>query len=202
VEAKRRSTRRELVVVGAAGAAGAAAAAIATAGSGSGGARAPHAPPSVSTAAEVDIVVLDGLLRFERHCVAVYSLAEVGLIGGTRETAHTLLEHERQHALAVEGAIRDLGGTPQAAGELSEWRSAQAVARGRTSTLTLLHELEEQSVGAYIAAPEQITVEDVRATVGAVLATEAEHLALVLGELGAEQLEAPFVAGTGGWEQA
>lgn len=201
VEAKHppghRRSRRELVVAGAAGAVGAAVAVVATSGSKSPPTPRPT-PPQITAAADLDIVVLSALLEFERHAVKVYSLATVALIGGALETAETLLAQERQHAGAVDRAIRDLGGTPAPTGAFDEWDAAQAAARGRRTTLAALHALEQRAVGIYLDAVAQITTEDVRATVAEILASEAEHLAVVTGELGVPQLETPFVVGTGG----
>jgi len=207
IEAKPPSThrrsRRELVVAGVAGVAGAAGAVIATSGGGSKPQRraARAAPSPLETAAELDIVTLGGLLRFERHCAAVYALATSALRGTALDVAVTVLEHEREHARAVAGAIRDLGGTPAAPGAFAEWDAAQTLARGRGPALALLERLEQQSVGAYLDATTQISTEDVRVTVAAILGAEAEHLALVRGEAGGQQLQAPFVVGTGGAEE-
>jgi hypothetical protein len=199
-----RRSRRELAVAGVAVIAGAAGAVIAT--SGGGPKRPPRAarahPAPLATAAELDIVTLGGLLRFERHCAAVYSLATAALHGTALDVAVTLLEHEREHARAVAGAIHDLGGTPAPAADFAEWAIATTLARGRGPALGVLERLEQQSVGAYLDAVEQISTEDVRVTVAAILGAEAEHLALVRGEAGRPQLGPPFVVGTGGAEGA
>ena len=198
-------SRRDILIAGVATVAGAAGATVAAAGSGSDSRHGKRkqtpthtTPAATTTAAQVDIMLLGGLLDLEQRSIDLYTRATLALTGDRRGVVRSMLFQEREHAHAVAGAIRDLGGTPAPGPQRGIYGVTAPAPRRVRDIFVALRTLESESIGAYVDAAVQIETEDVRVTIAAIMAAEAQHLAVVRGELGEPQLEAPFVDGTGG----
>jgi hypothetical protein len=142
-----------------------------------------------SAGSQRDADVLRRLLGVERRTVAAYAAASRLLPAEARG----FLAHERDHALGLEQAIRDLGGAVAAAGA----SAATPRLRDRTSALEHLLALEDESAAAYLGALPQLSSPDLRATVAATLTTEAEHSAVLLDALGRAPVPAALFGGSG-----
>lgn len=191
----RHRSRRELLVAAGAGATGAAVAIVAASG---GGRRthSNHVRTTTTTEAQADVALLSSLLDVERRTIATYSVASVALRGRTLALAEAFLAHERQHATALVNAIYALGAAPAAAVGSAQYAAALAPPAHRRDALAMLLASEEQTLGVYVDALPRVATEEVRLTVAAILAAEAEHAAVVRGRLGRPELAGAFAAGS------
>lgn len=190
----RESSRRELLAASAATAAGGGAAVLLAACGGSG--TKPKAVETVSTTqAQSDAAILDALLDLEHGAIAAYTLLIPRLRGEALATARGFLGQERRHAAALGGAIRGLGGTPAPARSQGEYEATFPRLRGERDALSFALDVETTAIAAYADALGKFATDGVRVTAASILATESEHAAVVLGELGRPQVPQPFVTG-------
>ena len=140
---------------------------------------------------EADVEILNSALDLELMAIAAYK-AGAALLGGERlQMVQGFLEQEQQHADELGSAIDDAGGTPneaKASYDFPTWRSGDDVLRYAV-------DLENTAIAAYIDALPKLGQGDLRATAAAIVTTEAEHIAVLLGALGMEQVPAAFVVG-------
>ncbi|GAC1317348.1 MAG: hypothetical protein NVSMB25_04810 [Thermoleophilaceae bacterium] len=150
---------------------------------------------TTTTEAEADLALLNDLVVQERRSIAAYTLAVDQLADSdARRSAAIFLIHERQHAAALERSIRDLGASPVADPTTADFEADLAANLSRHAILELIVAIEHDAIAGYVDALESASVEDVRVTTAAVLATEAAHLAVVLEDLGRAPLTGAFVA--------
>jgi hypothetical protein len=179
------ATRRHLLLLGAAGA-------LAACGGGDDDER----TETVSEEeAEGDAAVLNILLDLEYTEVAAYDAAARALRGAQRAAARRSARHERAHAEALSGDVRRLGGTPNPARPAREYAADFPLLPGPTQALEFLLDVESTAVAAYLDALPKVNTPQLRTTVAAALTAEAEHLAVVLGDLRRAQAPEPFVTG-------
>lgn len=115
-----------------------------------------------------DLRILAAALESEREQVAFY---EAGMRLHESPTVKLILAHERAHALAVEEAIRELGGTPAAARPIARASVARSAAAWRKEAI----ERENQWSAGYAALIPKLANARLRSTFGALMTTEAEH---------------------------
>jgi rubrerythrin len=189
------NSRRELLVASLTAAAGGAGAAL-IASCGGGSDSKTKSTDTVSTAEEQgDAAVLGALLDQEYSAIAAYTLVATKLRGAALGSTHAFIAHERRHADALQRAIQALGGTAAAPRPQSEYASTFPRLRGERDALSFALDVETTAVSAYSDALGKIATDGVRATAAAILVTESEHAAVVLGELGRPQVPEPFVTG-------
>lgn len=137
------------------------------------------APRPVPRGAPTDIDALSKLLELERRAERAYAELSPLLPAGLR----SFREHEAEHALAVAQAMRDLGAAPPAP-------AAAAVPRirSRHGAVEFLTGIENASLAGYLGAIERISSGDLRATLGAALAVDAEHVTELVMAVGARPL--------------
>jgi ferritin-like protein len=151
---------------------------------------------TVSTAqADSDAAILNALLDQEHSSIAAYAFAATELSGAALRSARVFLGQERLHAGALERAIRTLGGTPSPPRPRSEYQATFPRLRGPRDALSFALDVETTAVAAYADALGKIVTDGVRVTAASILVTEAEHAAVVLGDLGRPQVPEPFVTG-------
>jgi rubrerythrin len=186
-------SRRELLLGSASLAAGGAAAvAIASCG----GESKTAVPDTVSTTeAEGDAAILNALLDQEHSSIAAYTVIATKLRGPALASARQFIGHERRHAGALERAIQKLGATPTPPRPEAEYAAGFPHLRGERDALSFALDVETTAVAAYSDALGKIATDAMRATAAAILVTEAEHAAVVLGDLGRPQAPQPFVTG-------
>jgi rubrerythrin len=188
------SSRRELLVASVTAAAGGGAAVLVASCGGSGSKQ--DAVTTVSTTqAESDVAILGALLDQEHSSIAAYTLVAGKLTGAALASAHRFLRHERAHAAALEGAIGALGAAPVPPRPRSEYEATFPRLRGARDALSFALDVENTAISAYADALGKIVTVPVRVTAAAILTTESEHAAVVLGELGRPQVPEPFVTG-------
>ena len=117
-----------------------------------------------------DLRILNAALEQERLQVALY---EAGLKLREHETLRTILAHERRHALAVEQAIRDLGGTPAAPRPIAHAAVHRTFGAWRKDAV----KAEDQWSAGYAAVIPKLANPRLRSTFAALMTSEAEHAA-------------------------
>jgi rubrerythrin len=145
--------------------------------------------PDESDAADVEI--LNGALDLELMAVAAYRAGIALLAGEVREVAKRFLDQEREHAAGLASAIKHAGGTPNRAKASYDFPRL----RTQADVLRFAVDIENTAIAAYIDALPKLGKGDLRATAAAILANEAEHIAVLLGALGMQQVPAAFVVG-------
>ena len=143
---------------------------------------------------EADVEILNSVLDLELMVVAAYKAGAGKLKGDVLQTVKGFLEQEQEHADGLSAAIKDAGGTPNRAKssyDFPAWRSQHEVLRYAV-------DLENTAIAAYIDALPKLGKGDLRATASAIIANEAEHVAILRGALGLEQVPSAFVVGKAG----
>jgi hypothetical protein len=89
------------------------------------------------------------------------------------------------------GLIKQAGGRPNKA------KASYDLGHPRTprEVLRLLHDLEQRELRLYLGALTRFSPGSVRAAVAAVLANDAQHVAVLRSALGMVPLPSPFVTG-------
>jgi rubrerythrin len=148
-----------------------------------------------TTQAESDAAILGALLDQEYDAIAAYTLLATKLHGGALASARRFAGHERQHADALARAIGRLGAAPAPPRPQTEYAAGFPKLRGERDALSLALDVETTAVAAYADALGKLATDSVRVTAAAILTTEAEHAAVVLGDLGRPQVPQAFVTG-------
>jgi hypothetical protein len=163
-------------------------AAVALAGCGS--ARGPRLRVA-DVASDRDVTLLNGLLALERRTIEAYTASIPLLTGIDRRAATAFLRQELAHAGQLLGLIKLAVGNagPRAATyPLGEPGS-------RRELLELLHELERAQIAGYVDAIPQLTPGLMRETTAAILADDAQHVAVLRASLGLAPTPSAFVTG-------
>jgi rubrerythrin len=152
--------------------------------------------PTVSTAqTDSDAAILGALLDQEYGAIAAYTLLAPKLHGRALVSARRFAGHERRHADALARAIRALGASPAPPRPQSEYAAGFPKLRGERDALSLALDVETTAMAAYADALGKLATDPVRVTAATILTTEAEHAAVVLGDLGRPQVPEAFVTG-------
>ena len=138
-----------------------------------------------------DLNVLNAALDLENEAVATYSQALKVLKGANLRYARTILNQERAHVAALQRAIKRMGARPNQA------RSDYNFPRLTTEDAVLRYasQLENKVIANYIDAIPRLDSADVRASVASIFASDAEHLALLNGQLKQRSAPSAFVTG-------
>jgi rubrerythrin len=142
-----------------------------------------------------DAAALNALLDLEYTAIAGYGLLIARLRGEDRSLARTVLAHEREHAAALETAVRGVGSDPIERRPAREYASGFPPLGSRREALAFATDLENTAVAAYVDALGKITTDHVRVRAAAILVAEGEHLAATRVQLGRPAVPRAFVAG-------
>jgi rubrerythrin len=142
-----------------------------------------------------DVAVLASLLDLERTAVISYEAVRARLEGRTRATADRFLTHERAHRRAVERAIVELGGRIAPPSPRREIESGFPPLRSAEDALRFAADVEQTQVDAYGDSLATLFTPELRVTVATIFAAQAEHLAVILGDLGEPQAPKAFLVG-------
>jgi rubrerythrin len=140
---------------------------------------------------EADVEILNSALDLELMAVAAYKAGAAHLQGDVLAVGKLFLEQEQEHADGLMAAIEDAGGRPNRAKKSYDFPEL----RSQTDVLRFAIELENTAIAAYIDALPKLGEGDLRATAAAIISNEAEHVAVLLGALGEEQVPDAFVVG-------
>jgi rubrerythrin len=157
-------------------------------------------PPTLETPLEKDIRLLNSALDFEHIAIAAYSAGVDLLRGPARELGELVLAHEQAHAAVLRTSITELGGTPNRVRSREEYRRQFPNLERPRDVLRFGIDLENAAVKRYVDLIPRFTRAGLRQTVGAIAASEGEHIALLRGALdpgGPATLQIPdaFVTG-------
>jgi rubrerythrin len=183
-----RSRRDFLRVAGALAAPGAL---LAACGGGDEGTGSPAPSP-----AETDARILNRVLSLEHAAIAAYTAGAPLLRGRALTRARRFLDQEREHAGTLSRAVRDLGGTPNEPKSGEEYRREFPLLRDQADVLRFAVDLENRVVRGYVEALPKISSPGLRQTVAGILAVDAEHVSVLLGEQGRQPVPLAFVTGT------
>jgi len=178
------SSRRGLLRAG-----GVALAGIAAAGCGSKSLKAQvnNSAPLLST----DVDLLNQLLDLEHKAIAAYTAATPLLPSAVSQAGALFLNDELAHAGALAVWIEAADGIPldpAPSYDLGHPRTSQEV-------LALLHEIENAQLTAYLNAITRLEPGSVKSSIAAILANDAQHVAVVRAALHQPAVPSPFVTG-------
>ena len=140
---------------------------------------------------EADVEILNSALDLELMAVAAYKTGAAKLNGEVLAVGKLFLEQEQEHADGLMAAIKDAGGKPNRAKASYDFPALGS----QTDVLRFAIDLENTAIAAYIDALPKLGEGDLRATAAAIISNEAEHVAVLLGALGEEQVPEAFVVG-------
>ena len=140
---------------------------------------------------DTDVGLLQQLLHLEHVGIAAYTAGTPLLAPATVKAGKLFLNDELSHAGALSGLIRAAGAKPIKAApsyDLGHPRTSQEV-------LALLHRIESAQIAAYLAALPRLAPYSVRRSVVAILANDAQHVAVVRAAQGQTAVPSAFVTG-------
>jgi len=140
---------------------------------------------------EADVEILNSALDLELMAVAAYKAGSARLEGSVLKVGKLFLEQEQEHADGLASAITDAGGKPNRAKASYDFPAL----RSQTDVLKFAVDLENTAIAAYIDALPKLGSGDLRATAAAIVANEAEHVAVLLDALGEDPVPFAFVVG-------
>jgi rubrerythrin len=176
-----------------AGGAGAGAAEL-LAGCGGGGGRTLPTPNPAQT--QADAALVSALIEAERTAIAAYRLGLPRLTGAARVVAARFLGHEQEHERALTREIVSLGVRPPIRRSQASYAAGFPRLSSAESALRLALDVENTQIAGYYNAIGTVTTSALRATLASILGTEAEHMAVILGELHEPQAPGAIVAGS------
>ena len=141
---------------------------------------------------QADLAILDRLLGLERWTVAAYTAGIPLLTRPEARTAKQFLDEELEHAGELLSLIKAAGGGkgPSRASSYTLGKPAND-----HDVLELLHGLERAQINAYLEAIPKLSPGQVRAAVSTILASDAQHIAIIRAGLGLIPAPSPFVTG-------
>jgi len=178
-------SRRRFLAVSAAGAS-----AVALAGCAD-DTKSPVAATAPDESDDADVELLNAARDLELEAVAAYKAAAAVLTGDALKAAKRFVEQEQEHADSLAAAIKEAGGTPNRAKSSYDFPRL----RSQKEALRFAIELENTAIAAYIDTLPKLGKGDLRATAAAIVANEAQHLAVLREALGEEPVPAAFVLG-------
>jgi bacterioferritin (cytochrome b1) len=140
---------------------------------------------------QADVEILNSVLDLELMAVAAYKASAALLTGDVLQVGKAFLEQEQEHADGLAQAIKDAGGTPNRAKASYDFPKLSS----QNGALKFAADLENTVIAAYIDALPKLSQRDLRATAAAIVTTAAEHVAVLLGALGDNQVPDAFVTG-------
>lgn len=135
-----------------------------------------------------DAGILNVALGLEYEAIMAYQIAaESGLV--TQQVlpvAVTFQNHHKEHAAALEAAVRKLGGTPVSPKSKTEVARAinAASLRNQTDVLMLAARLEQGAANAYLGAIPAFADKDISQAAGRIAADETMHWTVLAQALG------------------
>jgi hypothetical protein len=140
---------------------------------------------------DTDVELLQQLLHLEHVGIAAYTAGTPLLAPATVKAGKLFLNDELSHAGALAGLIRAAGAKPikpAPSYDLGHPRTSQQV-------LALLHRVESAQIAAYLAALPRLAPSSVKRSVAAILANDAQHVAVVRAAQGQTAVPSAFVTG-------
>jgi bacterioferritin (cytochrome b1) len=138
-----------------------------------------------------DVDLLNRLLHLEHVAIAAYTAGIPLLAPATHKAGQLFLNDEISHAGDIAGLVRAAGGKP------IKPAPSYALGHPRTSqeVLTLLHNVENMQIAAYVDAIAVLEPGTLKQQVASILANDAQHIAVVRAALGQPAIPSAFVTG-------
>jgi len=139
------------------------------------GVRDPRATP------ERDRAIVNGALTLENTAVAAYATGLPLLRGEVRRHAERFLAQEREHASALAGLVRDMGGEPNRPKPPAEYRAAFPRLPDQAAFLRFASDLENVAISAYAEGIPKLREARLRQITSSIFCDEAQHATVLLG---------------------
>ncbi len=139
----------------------------------------------------LDVRLLVRSLELEYEAIAAYTAGIPLLAGRSRDDAERFLDQELSHSGELAGLIKQAGAKPPKSKPAYDFGSP----RSSRDVLVLLHELERREVALYLDSLTQYSLGSTRAAIAAVVANDAQHLALLRQGLRLDPIPTPLVTG-------
>jgi hypothetical protein len=145
----------------------------------------------VGTVPALDVPILNHLLDVELLGIAAYTAGIPLLASAAQDAAKQFLLQELSHAGELAGLVKEAHRRPH------ELQPSYALGHPRTAhdVLVLLHGIERAQLNAYLDAIPRLSGGPVRAAAAALLANDAQHVAVLRTHLGEPPIPAAFVTG-------
>jgi ferritin-like protein len=188
-EADSASRRGLLKAAGTAAAGGAALVLTACGGSHNSSAQTTTTGGPVQSSGDADL--LNSLLDLEHLGIAAYTAGIPLLSPAGRKDGQLFLTQELSHSGELAGLVHQAGGKPH------KGRETYDLGHPRTAddVLRLLHRIERAQIAAYLDAIPRVSLGSTRAALAAVLANDAQHIAVLRLMLGRRPIPAAIVNG-------
>jgi rubrerythrin len=144
-----------------------------------------------SSSASADVALLNQALVLEQRLVGTYDAAVSRLKGSLRTTAQHFGDQEQQHADALASAVSDLGATPATGRD----RYALPSLPDDAAVLRFAMGVEDTAIAQYLDLIPKFSSPDLRQALASILTVEAEHVSVLLEELGSDPVPSAFVRG-------
>jgi hypothetical protein len=144
------------------------------------------------SAADTDLRILTAALALERRTVTAYIAAIPLVPHGFVKGAKAFLSEELAHTGELISLIKGAGGR---APDRADTYDLGAPPRGPEDVLALLHSLERLQIAGYLTWIPRLSPGPLRAAVSTILASDAQHVAVLRAAQGQPALAAPFVTG-------
>jgi bacterioferritin (cytochrome b1) len=142
-----------------------------------------------------DLRLFGSALDLEHTLIAAYTAGAGLLRPEARDHVRAIVAHEREHAKRLAEGIELMGGKPNPPKTPEEYRRAFPALRDEHDVLRFTIDLENAAVRAYSEAMPKLSNPRLRQLAAAIATTEAEHAALLRGDLGRPQVPDAFVTG-------
>lgn len=188
-EADSASRRGLLKAAGAVAAGGAALVLTACSGSHNSSAQTTTTGGAIQSSGDADL--LNSLLDLEHLGIAAYTAGIPLLSPVGRKDGQLFLTQELSHSGELAGLVHQAGGKPH------KGRETYDLGHPRTAddVLRLLHRIERAQIAAYLDAIPKVSLGSTRAALAAVLANDAQHIAVLRLMLGRRPIPAAIVNG-------
>jgi rubrerythrin len=150
---------------------------------------------SRSQAEALDLKLVGSALDLEHTVIAAYAAGAALLSGGARRAARAIVEQEREHARRLTGLVRDLGGEPNPPKTAAEYARSFPRLTKRADALRFAIDIENAAVRYYLESLPKLSTTPLRQVAASIATSEAQHAALLRGELGRTQVPDAFVTG-------
>jgi rubrerythrin len=142
-------------------------------------------------AAKADVAILNNALDLEHTLIAVYTAGAPLLKGDVLKLGRQFLSQEKDHADALEVAIRKAEGRPKRPRASYDYPGVT----DQAAALVLAANMEELAIAAYLDAIPKLATPELRETAASIVTNEAEHLAVLRGAQGLPETPSAFVVG-------
>lgn len=150
---------------------------------------------SKSDLAARDLRLLGSGLDLEHTLLAAYSAGQRYLHGEALRHSRAIVDQEREHAARLTAEIRRRGGKPNPPKTPEEYARAFPALRQAEDALRFGVDLENAAIRFYHEAMPNLSESPLRLLAAGIATSEAEHAAVLRGDLGRPQAPDAFVTG-------